>query len=85
MLAEIALAGSEPTRGEGVEAGAAPDRIVHLDDEGAAGRVVRIAVDLHDAVRRLDDVELEGVEDEVGPEPHELAAAHVEVGRNVSA
>ena len=40
-----------------------PDRVVHLDDERAAGRVVRVAVDLHHAERRLAHVELEGVED----------------------
>ncbi|WP_324277836.1 hypothetical protein [Blastococcus brunescens] len=61
---------------------------MHLDDEGAAGAVVGIAVDLHDAVRRLLDVELERLEDEVGAQPHVLAvprlqgrAEHVLVGR----
>src|SRR6202035_3688376 len=75
---DIALAGLEPARREGFEAGAAPHRVVHLHDERAPGRVVRVTVNLHDAVRRLDDVELERIEDEVRPEPHELAAAHLE-------
>ena len=53
-----------------------------LDDGGfgAAGAVVGVAVDLHDAVRRLEHVELEGVEDEVGAEPHVLAAPDLELG-----
>ena len=38
--------------------------------------VERVAVDLHHAVRRLADVELEGVEDLVGAQPHVLAGAH---------
>ena len=75
---DVALAGIEWPARERVEPGAVPDRIVHLDDERAARRVIRVAVYLHDAVRCLDDVELEGVEDEIRPEPHELAAAHVE-------
>jgi hypothetical protein len=51
---------------------------VHLDDEGAAGAVVGVAVDLHDAERRLLHVELEGLEDQVGAQPHVLAASGLE-------
>ena len=76
---KVALPGCEPTLCEGVEARLAPDRIVHLDDEGAAGGVEGIPMDLHHPVRRVDDVELEGVEDQVGAEPYEFAAPHVEV------
>jgi hypothetical protein len=52
---------------------------VHLDDERAAGRVVGVAVHLHHAVRRLLDVELERVEDQVGAEPYVPAAPDVEI------
>ncbi len=69
----VAVSGREVAGGAAVEAGAAPDRVVHLDDERASRRVVGVAVDLHDAVRGLGDVELECVEDEVGAEPHVLA------------
>ena len=62
------------------ESGCAPDVLVHLEDEGAAGGVERVAVDLHDAPLRLEDVEGEGVEDEVGREPHVLAVALVDRG-----
>ena len=48
-------------------------------------RVVRVAVDLHHAVRRLADVELERVEHLVRAQPHVLAVPDVQVGRNVSA
>jgi hypothetical protein len=36
-------------------------------------------VDLHDAVGRLADVEREGVEHEVGAEPHVLALPDVDL------
>ncbi len=63
-----------------VEPGPPPHVVVHLDDEGAAVGVERVAVHLHDAVRRLEDVEGEGLEDLVGAEPHVAAAAYVEGG-----
>ena len=72
--------GSPGTVGVLAEAGGLPDRRRHLHDEGAAGRVERVAVDLHDAVRRLRDVELERLEHLVGAEPHVAAVAHVERG-----
>ena len=62
------------------EAGRPPDGVVHLDDERAAGRVVGVAVHLHDAERRLLDVELERVEDQVGAQPHVLAVSNVKFG-----
>ena len=74
----IALAGRKASSGVRVEARSSPHVVVHLDDERAARGVIWIAVNLHDPVRRLDDVELERVEDEIGAEPHEPAAAHVE-------
>ncbi len=74
----VALPRGEAAGGQLVEPGGPPDRVVHLHDERAAGRVVRVAVDLHHAVRRLSDVEGEGVEDPVGAEPHVLAPSDVQ-------
>ena len=62
-----------------IEAGRLPYVVVHLDDERAAGRVVRVAVDLHHAVGRLLDGERERVEDLVGAEPHVPAATLLEI------
>ena len=62
------------------EPGTPPHPTRHLDDKGRPGGVVRVAVDLHHAVRRLRDVEREGVEDLVGAEPDVLAVAYVEGG-----
>ena len=61
-----------------VEAGAAPDVLVHLDDEGRARVRVGVAVDLHGAPLRLLDEELERLEDQVGAEPDVLVVAAVE-------
>jgi hypothetical protein len=77
----------EVARREPIEACRSPHPLVHLHDERAqrclpvspaARPVVWVAVDLHHAPRRLHDVELEGVEDEVGAEPHVVAAAGVQ-------
>ena len=67
-------------RGQLAEAGRPPDGLVHLDDERAAGGVVGVAVHLHDAVRRLLDIELECVEDQVGAQPHVLAVSNIKFG-----
>ena len=77
----VRLAGREVSSGRRQlgEAGRPPDVLVHLDDERAAGGVVGVAVDLHDAVRGLLDVELEGVEDQVGAQPHVLAVAKARI------
>lgn len=64
----------------GVEAGAAPDVLVHLDDEGGAAVGVGVAVDLHGPPLGLLDEELEGLEDPVGAEPHVLVVAPVQGG-----
>ena len=93
QLADPARSTPRPTRraagcagASAPEAGGSPDRVVHLDDERAAGRVVGVAVDLHHAVRRRHDVELERVEDQVRAEPHVLAAARSRGrGRTLSA
>ncbi len=58
-----------------------PDVVVHLDDERAGALVVRVPVELHDAVRGLPDVERERLEHEVGAQPHVLAAPGLEGGR----
>ena len=42
---------------------------VHLQDERAGVAAVRVAVDLHDPGRGVEDVKVEGVEDQVGAEP----------------
>ena len=57
-----------------------PHRRGHLDDERAAVGVVGIAMDLHHAVGRLLDVELEGVEHLVGAQPDVAAVALLESG-----
>ena len=61
------------------ESGRLPHGLVHLDDEGAAGGVVGVTVYLHDAERRLLDIELEGIEHKVGAQPHVLALATIKV------
>jgi hypothetical protein len=74
----VGLTGCEVAAREPVESRLAPDLVVHLHDERAAGGVVGVAVDLHDAVRRLPQVERERVEHAVGAEPHVLAPPDVE-------
>jgi hypothetical protein len=77
---EVAVARAELARREAVEPCRVPHPVAHLHDERAHLVVIRVAVDLHDPVRGLGDVELERVEDQVGAEPHVLAAAYVDLG-----
>ena len=74
----VGLAGRPRPVGVLGEARLLPDRGGHLDDERAAGGVEGVAVDLHHAVRRLRDVELEGVEHLVGAQPDVLAVTLLE-------
>ena len=67
-------------RGQLGEAGRPPDGVVHLHDERAARGVVGVAVHLHHAVRRLLDIELERVEDQVGAQPHVPAVSKIKFG-----
>ena len=76
----VGLARCEVVRRDPVESRSPPHVVVHLDDEGAAVGVERVAVHLHDAVGRLEDVEGEGLEDLVGAEPHVPATPHVQRG-----
>ncbi|MDQ0940092.1 hypothetical protein QFZ67_001797 [Streptomyces sp. V1I1] len=64
-----------------VEAGGPPYFFAHLDDDGAGIGGVRIAVQLHDTVLGLGDLEAEGVEGEVGGEPDVAAAVGGDVRR----
>ena len=52
-----------------------PDVLVHLHDHRAGVRAVGVAVQLDHAVRGLPHVEREGVEHQVGAQPHVAAAA----------
>ena len=74
----VGLTGRPLPVGEVGEARTPPDLARHLHDERRPGRVERVAMDLHHAVRRLADVELERVEDPVGAQPDVAAVAHVE-------
>ena len=65
-------------RARAVEPRAPPGLLRGLHDERAHRVAVRIAVDLEDAVLGLGDEELEGVEHELGAEPHVLRAARVQ-------
>ena len=78
MLSSSLSPGANARSARALEPCPPPHVVVHLDDERAPGGVVRVSVNLHDPVRRVDDVELERVEDEVGAEPHEPAPANVE-------
>ena len=76
----VGLTRREVVRRDPVESRSPPHVVVHLDDEGAAVGVERVAVHLHDAMGGLEDVEGEGLEDLVGAEPHVPAAPHVQRG-----
>ena len=79
----VGLTRGEVLRRDRVEPRSAPHVVMHLDDEGAAVGVEGVAVHLHDAMRRLEDVEGERLEDLVGAEPHVAATPHVERGLEV--
>ena len=76
----VGLTRREVVRRDLVESCSPPHVVMHLDDEGAAVGVERVAVHLHDAVGGLEDVEGERLEDLVGAEPHVAATPHVQRG-----
>ncbi len=63
-----------------LQAGAAPGRLGALDDEGGGVRVERVGVDLEHAMLGGAEHEGEGVQHQVGAEPHVPGAVHVEGG-----
>src|SRR5205814_4201443 len=75
---EVRLAGRVRRAVEPVEPEAPPDLLVHLDDERRLVLRVRISVYLDDAVRRVEDEELERVVGLVDGEPDELAGAFLD-------
>ena len=79
----VALARVRRRALEPAEACAAPDVLVHLDDERRLVLVVRVRVHLHDPVRRVDDEELEGVVRALRRSQMNLHRPSSIVGRNV--
>ena len=76
----VAVPGRERAGRAGGEPGALPHVVVQLEDEGARVTAVGVAVDLHDSPRRVQYVELERVEDQVGAEPDVLAPPGLQAG-----